>query len=248
MNMVSVHRHLQRAVERAFFGGKSTGWSTTLSYWIGNVTVLFAGYFILSQLVLYRWTGGLYAEGEGFRLDFLFGGIDNAIPFVPWMALFYVYLYYPMLVFTAVYFSFIECRRGYALGFSLLLVGILANIVYIFFPVSVYWWRQEILANPPEVFNLWVHTMFRYYERDTSFNCFPSLHAATTAVVVYVWYRFCRLKPGLWRRALALLVCAIGAGIIVSTLFVRQHYIADELAGIVVALVVSQLVFRYLWR
>lgn len=84
--------------------------------------------------------------------------------------------------------------------------------------------------------------------RDTSHNCFPSLHAATTATIVYTWYRYCRVKPGFWTRAASLLSCVIGTGVILSTLFVRQHYIADEIAGIALAIGVSLPVFRKLWR
>jgi len=39
----------------------------------------------------------------------------------------------------------------------------------------------------------------------------------------------------------------IAAGVVLSTLFVKQHYIADEVAGVVLALLVGKILFDRLW-
>jgi membrane-associated phospholipid phosphatase len=46
--------------------------------------------------------------------------------------------------------------------------------------------------------------------------------------------------------AIAALVIAVS--VIVSTLFIKQHYIADEISGILLAGVIGTLIFNRLWK
>ncbi len=204
-------------------------------------------FFIGIQLILYEWTGVLYPEGEGFRLDFVFGPLDNLIPFVPEMAVFYVYMFFPMVVLTMFYFAFFDYDKGYALGWSLVIVGAISIIIYIFFPVSTYWWRQDLLANRIQG-NFWANTMYGYYETDTSFNCLPSLHAAVSTIIAFTWYQYYKLKPNLKRKVIALCSIIIAIGVILSTLFVKQHYVIDEIVGFLLAYAIGKLIFFYLWK
>jgi membrane-associated phospholipid phosphatase len=234
----------QRLIEKLFFRGRTTVWSRRVSLWVMNGFVIFGLFLALTQLFLYRWTGGLYAADDGFRLDGVFGGIDNRIPFVPQMAVFYVYTYYPWIFFTMLFFTFLE-YEGFMFGVSLFAVGIIAIVVYIFFPVSVHWWRQELFANRlPD--NFWAETMYRFYKRDTSFNCFPSLHAAVSTVTACTWFQYWRVKRNSWRLFAALVSAILAAGTILSTLFVKQHYIVDEIAGMALGCIVSYSVYRFL--
>jgi membrane-associated phospholipid phosphatase len=236
-------RQLQKIVERAFFGGRFTPWSERVSFWIVNTTLVFGLFFVLTQIFLYRWTGDLYVEGEGFRLDGVFSGLGNRIPFIPQMAVFYLFLYYPWTFLTMLYFSYVAYRWGPSFGMSLLLVSLIAVAVYVVFPVSVHWWRRELLAEP-RAGNFWVETMYRYYERDTTFNCFPSLHAANSAVVALVWLRYFRRRPSLLRVSVAAGSVFLAVGVVLSTLFLKQHYIVDGIAGIVLAVLVTSVVFK----
>ena len=204
-------------------------------------------FFLVIQEVLYDWTGTIYAEGTGFHLDFVFGPLDNLIPFVPEMAVFYIYLFFPMIVLTMLYFAFFDYDKGYALGWSSVLIGAISIVIYTFFPVSTYWWRQELLANKISG-NFWATTMYGYYQYDTSFNCFPSLHAAMSTLIAFTWYQYYKLKPNLKRKIISILSLIIAIGVILSTLFVKQHYIIDEIAGFLLAYGVGKLIFRYLWK
>ena len=38
------------------------------------------------------------------------------------------------------------------------------------------------------------------------------------------------------------------SGVILSTLFIKQHYIADEIAGIALAWIIGTLLFKKLWK
>lgn len=61
---------------------------------------------------------------------------------------------------------------------------------------------------------------------DKSYNHFPSLHVAWTWLTVYA-----SQVPGKARIGLAVLA----VGISLSTLFVKQHYVADVLYGYALA-------------
>ena len=242
---MGLHEKFQSAIERIFFRAKSTRTSVYLTYVIGNVVLMLLLFYFLLNNVAYDWTGQLYTIGSGFRLDTVFGGLDNAIPFVPEMVIFYVYLFYPLVILTMLYFAFVECKKGYALGWSLVIINAIAVLIYIVFPVSTYWWRQDLLAHPI-VGNFWANQVYNIYAEDTSFNCFPSLHAAVSTICFYTWFRYSKIKASNVTKGVTIAAFTIAAGVILSTLFIKQHYIADEVAGILLAWIIGTLLFNNL--
>jgi membrane-associated phospholipid phosphatase len=246
-NVLKLHEMLQSSIERAFFGGRSTRSSVYLTYAIGNVILMLLLFYVLLNRIAYDWTGSLYPVGSGFRLDFLSGGLEDAIPFVPEMAVFYVYLFYPMVVLTMLYFAFVEYKKGYALGWSLVVINAIAVAVYAVFPVSVYWWHQEFLAHPI-VGNFWAAQAYDVWAGDTTFNCFPSLHAAVSVICFYTWYQYYRMKRLAQTNMVAIVSFVITVGVMLSTLFLKQHYIADEIAGIALAYGVGRQMFKHFWK
>ena len=241
---MGLHDRFQTALEKTFFRGKSTRKSVYLTYVIGNVVLMLVLFYLLLNNLAYNWTGQLYPAGSGFRLE---TGLDAMIPFVPEMVIFYVYLFYPLVILTMLYFAFVEYRKGYALGWSLVAINAIAVLIYIVFPVSTYWYRQNLLANPI-VGNFWANQVYSIFASDTSFNCFPSLHAAVSTICFFTWFQYAKIKPGKTTKAVAIIAFVIAAGVILSTLFIKQHYIADEIAGIALALVIGTLLFNKLWN
>ena len=67
-------------------------------------------------------------------------------------------------------------------------------------------------------------------------NNFPSLHAAYS----WLFYLVCRKR----NRLMAVLMFAAAAGVSVSALFVKQHFVLDIIAGIILAWVVNAFVER----
>ncbi len=201
-------------------------------------------FFFLLNNVAYDWTGQLYPTGSGFRLE---SDLDAIIPFVPQMVIFYLYLFYPFAFLTMLYFSFIEYKRGYALGWSLVAINAIAILIYIIFPVSTFWYRQELLAQPM-VGNFWADQVYNVFANDSSFNCFPSLHSAVSTICFFAWFQYAKIKPSKTTKTVAIAALIITIGVILSTLFIKQHYIADEIAGVVLALLVGKLVFNKFWK
>ena len=241
---MGLHDRFQTAIEKAFFKSKSSRKSVYLTFAIGNVVLMLLLFYLLLNNFAYDWTGQLYPAGSGFRLQ---TGLDTAIPFVPEMVIFYVYLFYSLVILTMIYFAFVEYRKGYALGWSLVAINAIAILIYIVFPVSTYWYRQNLLSNPM-VGNFWATQVYNIFASDTSFNCFPSLHAAVSTICFFTWFQYAKIKPSKTTKAVAVAALVIAAGVILSTLFIKQHYIADEIAGIALAWIIGTILFNKLWK
>jgi membrane-associated phospholipid phosphatase len=233
---------LQTAIDN-FSKGKSEK-TVYLTYVAINVALMLILFYLVLNTYAYDWTGQLYPAGSGFNLA---TPLDLAIPFVPQMVVFYVFLFYPLSLLTMVYFAFVEYKRGYALGFALVAINAIAIGIYLVFPVSTYWYRQDLLAHPI-VGSFWADQVYSVFQGDTSFNCFPSLHAAVSTLSAYAWFRYAQLKPGKATKTVAIVVAVIAVGVVLSTLFVKQHYIADEISGVALSLIVGKLVFDRYWK
>jgi len=95
-----------------------------------------------------------------------------------------------------------------------------------------------VAPRPPEVvgdgFAAWGLRFL--YDADPPYNCFPSLHVAHSFVSALTCYRLDR------RLGHGALLCA--SLVAISTLFTKQHYIADVVGGIVLAIVAYGLILR----
>ncbi len=230
----------QGLLERLFFKGERSAAAEAITYMIFNLFLVLVVFYVFLNTIVYNWTGGLYAQG--FHLN---TALDNIIPFVPEWAIIYIYVFYPLSAATMIYFAFVECRQGYALAWSLVLINAIADLVYIVFPVTTDIYRQELFAHRI-IGNPFADAMYAHFGSDPSFNCFPSLHAAVSVICAYAWYRYFRRRPNTVTKILAVLTAAIAVGVVLATLFVKQHYIADEIAGIVLALGIGWWIYRRL--
>ena len=134
---------LQTTIDNIVKGKSKT--RVYLTYVAINIVLMLVLFYVVLNNFAYDWTGQLYPAGSGFNLA---TGLDYAIPFVPETALFYVFLFYPLSLLTMVYFGFVEYKKGYALGLSLVIINAIAIAIYVVFPVSTFWYRQDLLANP----------------------------------------------------------------------------------------------------
>jgi membrane-associated phospholipid phosphatase len=241
-----LHDIIRKTIEKFFFGGVSNRISSRVAYTSENVILFLLFYFVMIR-TLYPWVGGFYQDGSGYKLDGIFCGLDNMIPFIPEMAIFYILLFYSSLILTIIYFCFINVRTGLALGWSINIISIISLLVYVFFPVSTYQYTHDLLTNKISG-NIWAEMMYGYYSKDTSFNCFPSLHASVTTTISYFWYRYARINTSVIKVVIATTSIFIAIGVVLSTLFVRQHYIADEVAGILLALFISKVMIDGMWK
>ncbi len=143
--------------------------------------------------------------------------LDRALPFVPDMVLPFV-LAYPMLGLPALLLS---CRRDLqraALAMSALIV--ISLVLFVVVPVWVP--RPEHLGDSFSA--RWVAEIYR---SDRPVCGFPSLHVSATVLATLLLWR-ARVRFA-WIYALAAVSVAL------STLFVKQHVLADVAGGAALA-------------
>jgi membrane-associated phospholipid phosphatase len=148
--------------------------------------------------------------------------LDRATPFVPFFSIFY-FIWYPFIFITL--FLILQ-KRSSAYYQTLVAVcfGILlANVIFLVFQTHV---------PRPQLEEGWNFFLPITYRLDEPYNGFPSIHVLTC----YLMLRGSRILPASPRLAVAVLAWLI----ILSTLFIKQHVIADVAAGIVL----GEIVFR----
>lgn len=167
------------------------------------------GYFTAGYLAI-NWI----SSQRSFYID-LATPIDRAIPFVPIFIFGYILVY---LSIVLAYFTIDDMRDWRSTVVSFLLATSLAYVIFLSFPVRMDL-RPEITFLPGTVASI---TRF-YYFIDLPYNCFPSLHVTYPAIAtIMLWQTHKRMR---W------VMLAMTITVAVSVVLVKQHYIADVLAG-----------------
>jgi membrane-associated phospholipid phosphatase len=111
---------------------------------------------------------------------------------------------------------------------ALLLMSFLAFITYLFWPSAPPWYQfpgEVVKINQQTVDRLWGNTLVVIYHafNPNPFAAFPSLHAAFPALAaVYAWQRY---------RLLALGLVLWTAAVILSIVYLGEHYVVDALVA-----------------
>jgi len=155
----------------------------------------------------------VFSVGRDAHTLFLPG--EERLPFLPIFEYLYVLTYFIAVLLIATVRDYDRFRRLlHATGLTLLV----AYATYFLFPVYFERPRLEVTS---------LHTWLLSLEyMDKPYNHFPSLHVALSWLAVHASQVSGRSRVGLWLLA---------AVISVSTLFVKQHYIADVLYGFALA-------------
>lgn len=160
------------------------------------------------------------------RYDFS-GAVDARIPFLPWTWCVYV-AYFPFVVAAA---AGAERARFDVCAQQMVCAFVIAMGCFMLWP--------EVLVRPPVegIENAFLRQRIaRLWWLDAPANGFPSLHVALTCLA-------CRWPAARrWRRVFT----AAAVPIVLSTLTLKQHTVADVLGGLVLAASVVWLV--KLWR
>lgn len=152
---------------------------------------------------------------------------DRAVPLQPaWAPVYasqWVFSFLPVFVVRGV-----ELRRRVVLAY--LTVVITAYAGFLLYPT--------VAPRPADVpgDGIFAHSLRSVYDLDPPYNCFPSLHVAYSFLAALTSYRVHR---GL---GLAALLWAVLIGI--STLYTKQHYVVDVIAGVLMAYSASAVFLR----
>ncbi len=194
------------------------------------------------------WKGGLFCLGlavadyvaslgyeplnHGPYRMFLRSPIDDALPVVPIFVIPYVslqpFIYASLLVFLAF-------RAGLFQSAVMSMIATFLVSYVVFALLQTYIDRPHLTGGDA------LTRMIRdVYAGDHPFNDFPSLHVSLSTIIGIHWWRFHR------RLGLPLVIWA--ALVAVSTVMVKQHYVADIAGGLVLAFGTSMFFGRLVAR
>ncbi len=162
------------------------------------------------------------------------------------IGMFFYFIHFPLPIVVG--FVFWVNGRDHYRRFvaSLLLMCFIAFATYLFFPSAPPWYQfphEVVKINNETVGALWdgkysISEIYRSFNPN-QFAAFPSLHAAFPALAaVYAWNRY---------RALAFGLIAWSLAVVLSIVYLGEHYVVDALAGYVyvaVAVAIVELVAR----
>ena len=145
--------------------------------------------------------------------------LDRLLPLTPMWALVYGALYAFLIVVPVFVIHQEELIRRTVWAY--LTVWTVAYICFLIYPTIAP--RPDTVTG--EGFAAWGLRFL--YEADPPYNCFPSLHVAHSFVSALACWRV--------HRTLGFFAVACASFVALSTLFTKQHYVADLLAGILLA-------------
>ncbi len=183
--------------------------------------------YLIIIFFLYVLKGVLYETSKQVSTDWhlINMKIDDLIPFWKFFILFYLPYYFspPIQLY---YISYKDKNKFYRLVISGAVTVILANIFFLCYQTKFI--RPEVEGN--DIFSILVR--YIYGIDDGAVNCLPSIHAIFGMLMIIG--SFTKGTP-IWYK---LLTGIVGLGCIVSTVFVKQHYFIDMVAGAILMLVI----------
>jgi membrane-associated phospholipid phosphatase len=154
--------------------------------------------------------------------------VELGIPFVPAMVVFYNSMHLTYMIAPFILRTRPEMN---AIAMTWVLITLCAGIVFLLVP------SEDAFPTPPDAaLGRW-RGMFRLADQaNLRFNSFPSMHVAWGIVCVDV---YARSAGWLGRSCL----WCWGVGMVLSTVLLHQHHLADAAGGLALALVGSRLIY-----
>jgi membrane-associated phospholipid phosphatase len=175
---------------------------------------------------------GYEALNHGPYRLFLRSPIDQALPVVPIFVVPYVSLQ-PFIYGSLVIFLLFRARIFQSAVLSMVVTFLVSYVFFAFLQTYV---ERPVLTGD-DVFTRMIRDV---YSGDHPYNDFPSLHVSTSAIIAIHWWRFSRRfgpLPAIWAALIAM-----------STVLVRQHYLADVAGGLILAFGTSLFFLRFIDR
>ena len=153
--------------------------------------------------------------------------IDNLIPRIP--AFVIIYILSLFVVGGIVLYSFVTNKYFRSVATIIIVIFLISYVFFIFF--QTYIPRQSILDT--DIFSFLLRFI---YDIDHPFNGFPSLHSSLAVLIAFFFVQI--RSKWMW------LMIVFSISVVLSTLFVKQHYILDAISGVTLGFIVSFIVFR----
>ena len=160
---------------------------------------------------------GAYARDRMPHLPAL--ALDRALPVLPLWTLVYGSLYLAVFLPMVVVRHEEHIRRTL---WAFVMLWIVGSIGWLSYPTVL---SRPVRSVIGEGFGAWALRIA--YGMDAPYNCFPSLHVAQAFLAAFT----CQLVS----RRLGLAAIVWASLVAVSTLFTKQHYVVDVIAGVLLA-------------
>jgi membrane-associated phospholipid phosphatase len=159
---------------------------------------------------------------------FLETPLDRVLAVVPIFAIPYVSLI-PYVGVSLLAFLFVRARVYRSAAITMIIVWFISYACYLF--LQSYISRPAIIGTDP--FSAMVRGI---YAGDRPYNDFPSLHTSLSTIIAIHWWRI--------DRRIGIAAAVWTALIVMSTVLIKQHYLADVVGGLALAGVISWLGMR----
>ncbi|UYZ20164.1 phosphatase PAP2 family protein [Mesobacillus jeotgali] len=157
--------------------------------------------------------------------------LDDKIPFLPVFIIPYI-IWYAFILGYLVYFWYKD-TRVYLKTLTLIVIGeLVCFVIYFFFQTTVP--RPNLVGN-----GILIELVGMIYSHDQPYNAFPSIHVLTTFAIILGNINI-RNKHIIH----SIFVPVMGSLIIISTLFVKQHFILDMFASMFLTSFIYGIVFE----
>ena len=174
--------------------------------------------FVVNSLVYW---GAPLIVGTG-RSHNLSGGLDELVPFMPA----FIIIYFGCYIFWVVNYlmvAFYEDENKYRFYTADFYARLICLAFFVFFPTTNT--RPELTGN-----GIFIRAMRFLYTVDKPVNLFPSIHCLVSWMC-FIGIRGKSYIPK-WYRIFS---CLFAIAVFASTLFTKQHFVVDVVAGVIFA-------------
>ncbi len=154
--------------------------------------------------------------------------LDAVLPVVRPFVIPYVSLN-PLVYFTLIVFLLFRTKVFQSACLAMITAWFVSYFFYFFLQTEVI---RPVLAGT----DLFTRMIQGVYATDNPYNDFPSLHTSISTILAIHWFRFDR-RAGIVATVWTALIVA-------STVLIKQHYLADLVAGLLLAFSASYLYIK----
>lgn len=188
---------------------------------------------INAVVMMVFWSGGYVLTGAlAYQGDFMSLAIpiDHRIPFRPEWVFVYLTVYF---VFVLPFFYLEDRKALIAMDISQFVALGISYTMFIYLPVA--YDRPSV-----EVVDFATWTLSVVQGNDPPWNCFPSTHCIACTISSLALMKYNR-KVGWWVLISTIFICA-------STVFTKQHFVLDVVAGVLLGAAIFYLVRKVVFH
>ena len=193
-------------------------------------------YTIIPLIIVFSCQSGVYFGtkliNSSMRHRDLTTDFDRATPFITWFGIIYVGCY----IFWAINYMLtgkVNKKYFYTFITNIFTGYLICATIFIILPTTIQRPSLDTIHGFGKIFVTYV------YATDTPVNLFPSMHCLIS------WYCYLGVKgqPTIpkWYQIFSLILAVL---VCISTLVIKQHYVADVISGILIAEFTYRLVMK----